>query len=426
MSREKKEAILKVALICFFANLLTLPTPSFAAAGSYTFSNAGATGNTGPSQTQVNNSYSGTSLGGQVTVIGGIQYWTVPATDTYTVEAAGAQGGSVPGGAQGGSGRMIRVALQLTQGSVLKILVGQAGGLDSVTVAWAGSGGGGTFIYESGTSTLLMAVGGGGGAYQTNAARGSLNVAGGNASAYNVTSGSAGTQGVVGTAGGGGQGSSSCWGGSGGAGYSGNGTASWAGGAGIAYSFLNGGVGATSGDAGGVASPRQPGGFGGGGGAAVYTNYEADGGGGGGYSGGSVGGCGSGQGGGGGNFYLGTYLANGLNIGHGYATFTRQNLPAASVSISGVGTVAYRSATNLSVTSNTSGTVSVIANGKTIAGCKNAKLQGSIAPYTFTCSWKPALHGAYSIYAAVKSTGSYGDGSSSSITVVTSSRNTLR
>src|SRR5690606_14528666 len=61
------------------------------------FSTGGATGRSGPSQTQINNAYSGTPLDGQITVSGGIQYWIIPQTGLYRIKAAGAQGGGAFG-----------------------------------------------------------------------------------------------------------------------------------------------------------------------------------------------------------------------------------------------------------------------------------------------------------------------------------------
>ena len=62
----------------------------------YTFTNAGAAGRTGPTQTQINNTYtSGNNNYNKVTInTQGIQEWTVPANGTYTIEVWGAQGGN--------------------------------------------------------------------------------------------------------------------------------------------------------------------------------------------------------------------------------------------------------------------------------------------------------------------------------------------
>ena len=50
---------------------------------TYNFSNCGKTGRYGPSQSQINNTYSGTNLAGNVTSNNGIQQWTVPSTGDY-------------------------------------------------------------------------------------------------------------------------------------------------------------------------------------------------------------------------------------------------------------------------------------------------------------------------------------------------------
>jgi len=55
------------------------------ASGIITFTNAGATGRLGPTQSQIDSTYAGTDLAGEVTInTQGIQEWTVPATGTYT------------------------------------------------------------------------------------------------------------------------------------------------------------------------------------------------------------------------------------------------------------------------------------------------------------------------------------------------------
>jgi len=76
---------------------------------THTFTNCGQTGRTGPSQSQANSTYSGTSLEGLVTVTDGIQEWTVPYDGTYTIEVWGAEGGHGNGnGAYPGYGARMR------------------------------------------------------------------------------------------------------------------------------------------------------------------------------------------------------------------------------------------------------------------------------------------------------------------------------
>ena len=78
---------------------------------TYTFTNAGATGRTGPTQSQVNSTYSsGNNLNNGVTInTQGYQEWTVPANGVYTIEVWGAQGGNAGGGntAVGYSGLLV-------------------------------------------------------------------------------------------------------------------------------------------------------------------------------------------------------------------------------------------------------------------------------------------------------------------------------
>ncbi|MDP6415501.1 MAG: fibronectin type III domain-containing protein, partial [Gammaproteobacteria bacterium] len=80
-------------------NTVTTEFPSGGSVfGTLTFTNCGQTGYTGPSQSQVNSTYAGTSLEGQVTVSSGIQEWTAPYSGNYTIEVWGAEGGSGDGG----------------------------------------------------------------------------------------------------------------------------------------------------------------------------------------------------------------------------------------------------------------------------------------------------------------------------------------
>src|SRR5688572_4112211 len=60
---------------------------------TYTFTTCGNSGRFGPSQTQVNNTYTNTNLMNAVVSVNGVQTWTVPQTGNYRITAAGAQGG---------------------------------------------------------------------------------------------------------------------------------------------------------------------------------------------------------------------------------------------------------------------------------------------------------------------------------------------
>ncbi|SVA23674.1 uncharacterized protein METZ01_LOCUS76528, partial [marine metagenome] len=200
----------------FFIMLAAVLLPSIALAqNTVTFTNAAATGRYGPTQAQVNTAYDGTILDDAVTInTQGIQEWTVPATGTYTIEAWGAMGG-VGNGSAAGLGARMRSDFTLTQGTVLKILVGQQPAATG-SKGYGSGGGGGTFVV-TGTSTAKIIAGGGGGGSYSN-----YNYDGG----HGLT-GTSGGDGITGYAGGtngsGGGGSSGNWGGTGGAGLTGNG-----------------------------------------------------------------------------------------------------------------------------------------------------------------------------------------------------------
>lgn len=267
---------------------------------SHTFTNANVIGWDGPTLSQCRTAYSSATWAQNTNknylnmTTTGIQEWKVPATGTYTIECAGAQGGGVN---SPGKGAIIRGTFNLTEGTTLFILVGQIGGREAQSSAGgvAGGGGGGTFIsLNSLSGTLLMVAGGGGGRSRVN---------GGDAS-YSQTSSATG-----GTAGGAGNNGQAY----GGAGYNGE-TSSLAGGD-RARSYLNGGRGGW-----GLPDAGQAfGGFGGGGGEGQF-----DGGGGGGYTGGNSGDDFAASGGGG--SYIDSSGADVQNVGyntsHGYVTIT--------------------------------------------------------------------------------------------------------
>ena len=289
---RKLRGLIVIGLL-FASNLLAVDQAKAAlyAFTSHTFTACGATGISGPSLSACTTSYSGASWSSSTSnfnVTGGIQSWTVPATGTYTLDVYGAAGGKASTYSYTpGQGSRVQMTVSLTEGNVIKILVGQPGGAFSHT----GGGGGGTFVYNQTTTTLIAAAGGGGGSGgdSTNGCDATLTTTGGSCSVSGYTGG---------TNGAGGNGAAGNGWGSSGAGYSGNGTgaanATWTFSSGTnPYSFLNGGTGASQGGSNPNASCNGAwGGFGGGGSGACNG-----GGGGGGYSGG-------GSGGGGGASYL--------------------------------------------------------------------------------------------------------------------------
>jgi hypothetical protein len=251
-------------------------TPLFT---SHVFTNCGKTGYAGPTLEQCVSAYAGASVLDPLmaySVVSGIQAWTVPETGVYRITATGAKGGS----SRGGNGASISGEFQLTQGEVLKLLVGQMGQYSSST----GGGGGASFVVKGDNVPLLVAAGGGGGntAYSGGPGQGSLS-----------------SNGIGGT---------DC---AGGAGFAGNGSTNNTSAA--ALSFLSGGTGG-----------RNYGGFGGGGGGqADGSASDNDQGGGGGYQGGP-GNC-NGGGSGGLSFNAGANQSNqtGQNPGHGSITIEK-------------------------------------------------------------------------------------------------------
>ena len=249
-----------------------------AAAGLRAFNNCGKTGYDGPSQSDCNTAYASSDLNGEVTVTSGIQYWTVPATGTYTITAIGATAGNTNEPTQTvGFPSQITGDFSLNQGDVVKILVGQRGWMTvNTSNYYAWGGGGGTFVTKNDNTILVIAGGTGSAHFLYNASwigpfdsqSASLAISGNAAPGNNNfgTNGGGGSTGKGGDA----------------AGYSGNGTSGNSGRVkaisgmpnhSVPQSFLNGGAGDAFG-----------GGFGGAGGNTSYW-----GGGGGGYSGGAGG-----------------------------------------------------------------------------------------------------------------------------------------
>ena len=235
-------------------------------------------------------------------------------TGTYVIEASGGSGGNGTDGTQsyplpwtlGGLGAKIIGSFKLSQGSQIKILIGQEGGATMDFTDRPGGGGGGTFVTLSDDTPLIIAGGGGGGG----AARNQFTDGDPGQATEN------GTQ-CGGTEGRGGQVCNADTGNSdsslmarGGSGLRGDGK----GGGGIvtgSLSFTNGGTGGKC--------PTSTGGFGGGGAAMIL------GGGGGGYSGGGVVGTQTkGTAGGGGSYNDGTDQQNmaGVNKGDGKVVIT--------------------------------------------------------------------------------------------------------
>ena len=95
---------------------------------SYTFTSAGAIGETGPTQSQINTAYTSTSLNGSVTInaFQGIQEFIIPA-GSYSIEAWGA-------GINGGFGAKLGGTFNFPISQKLYIAVGQQA---SASAAWS-------------------------------------------------------------------------------------------------------------------------------------------------------------------------------------------------------------------------------------------------------------------------------------------------
>lgn len=298
----------------FVLNLYTFAT--------HLFTNAGVTGQNGPTLSQCRTTYSSASWS-QDTINNyldmtsqGIQLWKVPTTGTYIITVAGAAGGGATQGYTGGAGYVLQSQFSLTQGQVLSIVVGQTGSTNSIGNS---GGGGGSFVVLNG-SALIVAGGGGGAGSIMNGVNGNSTSSGFTPYLATTTAGTNGNGASGGTDGSGA--------GNNGGGFSTNGTN------GGGYTPNTGtnlnGKSFQSGSTGGVGAGNTIGAFGGfGGGACGYLNgttYNvAGGGGGGGYSGGSGGsisGSGGGGGGGGGSYSTSAILNNGFNTGAGYVIIT--------------------------------------------------------------------------------------------------------
>ena len=132
---------------------------------TFTFTTLGTSGHRGPDPTK---RYLDAPWNeGDFSIVDGQQQWTVPASGTYRIEAAGAYGAA--------PGRVVSGEVNLSEGQVVSLLVGQqptpltVNVADNVTVG----GGGGTFVTSKG-KPLIVASGGDGGVYSTGYLRSEL------------------------------------------------------------------------------------------------------------------------------------------------------------------------------------------------------------------------------------------------------------
>ena len=270
--------------------------------GLYDFTYASFEGNNGRSQNGPNISQARSGLsGGETsswkndtnffTESGGRQFWTVPITGSYRIEAHGARGGYTSRG--GCYGARMRGDFDLTEGEQIRIVIGQQGQQGGHSQGGqGGGGGGGTYVTRSphnSNGNILVVAGGGG----SGAGNPWSNRSGDNASTSQCSNSGGG--GGNACSGNGGGGSST---GSAGAGFFGDATqtGSCTPNSQRARSYTNGSTGGRGARCWG--GPDPWGGFGGGGGGGGLCS-----GGGGGYSGGGAGEWSSQQRGGGGGSY---------------------------------------------------------------------------------------------------------------------------
>ncbi len=149
--------------------------------GSFTFTNAAATGRDGPSLAQCRTAYASTAIGWDVNntsqfnvTTNGYQDFTIPETGTYRLSVKGAKGGTGSNGnlGVGGEGVLIKVEFDFTGGEAIRVIVGQVGGISGSD--GSGGAGGGTFVlygtsitaFQQTTSyfqtNYIVAAGGGG------------------------------------------------------------------------------------------------------------------------------------------------------------------------------------------------------------------------------------------------------------------------
>ena len=293
-------------------------TVNVASMGPWTFTNAGATGRLGPTQAQINTSYSGTNLDGKVSIhylLQGIQEWNVTQSGSYRIDAWGAKGGDsgASGSGNGGLGASMSGTFELNATQKLYIIVGQMGSI----APYESGGGGGSFVFKnfSDTFPLIAAAGGGGGVKNSDGTDGNHTTS--------VSKGQGTDGGAAGSPGNGGQRNTGNYSGAGGGGWLTQG-ADGIDNRSASYMLQSAGnaarLGATGGNNGTGETPF--GGFGSGGAGRAYSFAGA--GGGGGYTGGGAGEQGGGGGGGGGSYNSGTNQENqsGVNEGHGKVIIT--------------------------------------------------------------------------------------------------------
>ena len=286
----------------------TLSSSSLYEFTSHTFTNCGATGKDGPTLANCKSSYDVSWENNtdyfDVPDDAGIQYWTVPTSGLYTIEAYGAEGGDgyQASSKPGGKGARMKGDFILSANDIIRIVIGQRGDSFTAGSSKGGGGGGASFVikfpYNDIGSILVISGGGGGNHYNSNSS---------------PKDGSTDTSAVSNSA------TGTSYSGGGGGGFLNDGVNGDYGSTG-GKSFLNGSVGGNKATSGGSHWSKEDGGFGGGSGGAWSAGS------GGGYLGSraTTGGNSTPGGSGGGSYNSGSNQSNtgGVREGHGQVIIT--------------------------------------------------------------------------------------------------------
>lgn len=407
-------------------SVFVLPLDSARAAYSFTshtFTSCGTTGPSGPTQAACTSTYSTSwdDSSSNFTVVSGIQYWVVPMTGRYYIDAYGA-GGS---GTFGGKGARIADTFDLTEGETIRILVGQ---IQTGTSTSANAGSGGTFVVRTPFNTngsILVIAGGGAGAESSSSQQSSAHASATTSGRSGNGTVSASGAGAGGTAGSGGGAATTSNSGGGGGGFLTNGADNSAMDNRGGIAFVNGGGGGPLGTMGNIA-----GGFGGGGASRNQAAGGGGAGGGGGYSGGGGGDNMGNYAGGGG----GSYFENGLNINRvtteeataaataGRVVISFLGSPTLTLSTSGSVTQTNKGQTlTLTASAGQAGNVTFYADGKRIAGC----ISKTTSAGNVNCTWRATVQKTVTLSAKLVTNGSLA-ATTASLKVVVNRRSSNR
>jgi hypothetical protein len=132
------------------------------ASNTHTFTTCGQTGRVGPTNSQMQSSYS-TSWHGTYLAQGafvGYQDWVVPVSGVYEFTVNGASGFNGSGSGGVGRGATVKGRVTLTKNEIITIAVGQVGEAPASGGIYGGSGGGTFVVRKTGNEALFVAGGG--------------------------------------------------------------------------------------------------------------------------------------------------------------------------------------------------------------------------------------------------------------------------